>query len=1039
VVFEPLEQRQLMSLTVDIRAAGGGKSAVVTTNGTVLNLQIWATITGQNNDATQDALVDVDGSILGTGTTNQAVGGNLSAAIISMYAASGAQPGTSQDLNGDGNKDVGGTDPSQTAGFFIARAGAPQTSTTAGYDSTTRMIVGGSLEFLVGNLTYTVTNLHQGGETDLTFLPRPSSSQVSFFSGVWAEDGVAKNNTNGTFTGGAAFKISDPAITPAPTAVDDSFTAVKNTPIDLNELTNDTAVGLVDPATVTINTAPMHGTATVQGDGTIQYTPANNFIGSDSFTYSFTDQNGRASNTATADINVLAFPLPVAAADSATTPQNLAVDLNVLANDSATAPATITAVNVSAAPAHGTAVVQSDKTVLYTPANGFVGTDSFSYTVTDSNGETSNPAAVSLTMTSTPPPTAVADSAHTQPDTAATISVLANDTPAGGTMLVPGTVAITSTPAHGTAVAQSNGTVLYTPAHGFVGADSFAYTVQDNTGQTSAPATVSLSVSIGLPPIAVNDSATVGAGQATPINVLANDTASGSATLISSSVAVAAAPTNGTAVAQSDGTILYTSNAGFIGADSFTYTVADSDGGVSTPATVAVNVGAELSNAKGANHSLTYTDASGAVVVVKLNRGTADITFAGSGTLTVAKGGRATMTGTGLSISNIALSNTTAGSVLSIHAKGGTATLGGVTDTGALGSIVAPTTNLTGTLDVGGLGNLRLLQATNATIHVGNAGAAAVGLALGSVSDSSINSTVPIRSLKLTSWTNIAGNGRSITAPSMNNLTDHGSFEPDLTLSGTGSNAPALGAARIGALDGGTWTITGNVRSINAASVTSDWTPTISGALGALVVRGGGLSAAVTAGSIGSLNVVGDLLGNVTAASAKSIRVTGNITGSNINLSDTTTSLNRLAVCGAISGSGLIAAGNILTVSAASISDSLIVAGVQSGTTVDTATAANLGTAIIRSVRLTSRTTFGFSNTQILAGTINSASLGAVNTDNGGNPQGLAAVHFNTVTGVFNGDLARLGKKQLTNNATLATFLFNKVIHFGDFRIQIAT
>lgn len=1026
--FEPLEERRLLSLTVDVRAAGGGKSAVVTTVGAVLNLQVWATITGQNNDATQDALQDVDGSFIATGTTAQAVGGNLAAANVAQFSANGAQPGTSQDLNGDGNKDVGGTDPTQTAGFFIARSGSPQFST----DGT---VVGGSLEFLVGTLTYTVTNLHQGGETDINFVPRDIAPPIAF-AADWAEDGAAKNNVTGTFVGGAAFKISDPAVTPAPTAVNDSFNAVKNTPVDLNELANDSAVGLVNPATVTVHSGPSHGTAVVQSDGTIQYTPASNYVGSDSFTYSFTDQNGRASNTATVNLNVLAFPLPVAGATSTTTPQNLAVAVNVLANDSATAPATISSVAVAGGPAHGTAVVQGDNTILYTPANGYVGNDSFTYTVTDSRGETSNPGTVTVTMVTTAPPVAVADTAHAEPNTPATISVLANDTAASGTALVPGSIVITSGPAHGTAVPQSNGTVIYTPASGYLGADSFAYTVRDNTGHTSSPATVSLTVSVGAPPTANNDSATVGTGQATAINVLANDTPASGQTLVPGSVVVATAPAHGTAVAQSDGTILYTSAAGYLGSDSFTYTVADSDGGTSAPATVNVNVGVELSNAKGANRSLTYTDASGAVVVVRLNRGTADIAFNGSGTLTVAKGGRATLSGSGLSISNIALSNTTRGSVLSIQARGGTATLGGVTDSAALGSIIAPGANLTGTIDVGGLANLRLSQATNATINIAKAGAASAALSLGTVSNSSINSQVPIRSLALASWTNIGGNGRGITAPSLNNVNDRGAFEPDLTLSGGGT---ALGSVRAGLLDDGTWTITGNVRAINVASVGNNWTPTISGALNTMIVRGGGMAAAVTTGSIGSLNVGGDLSGSLTAASIKSIHVTGNISNATIALSGSGTSLNRLAARGAISGATITTAGNILAISAASISSSTISAGIQSGTTVDSATAATLGSASIRGIRLTSRTTFGFANTQILAGTIGPVLLGAINTNNAGNTEGLAAVHFSTLTAFFDGSVIRLGKKQLTDNATLATYLFNQNIRFGDFKIQIAT
>ena len=86
-------------------------------------------------------------------------------------------------------------------------------------------------------------------------------------------------------------------------------------------------------------------------------------------------------------------------------------------------------------PAHGTATVNADGTVTYTPAANYHGADSFSYTIGDGNGGTAT-ATVSVTVTAANDgPVAVNDAATTAEDTAATIAVLTNDTDLDGDTL----------------------------------------------------------------------------------------------------------------------------------------------------------------------------------------------------------------------------------------------------------------------------------------------------------------------------------------------------------------------------------------------------------------------------------------------------------------------------------------------------------------------------------------------------------------------------------------------------------------------------
>ncbi len=91
------------------------------------------------------------------------------------------------------------------------------------------------------------------------------------------------------------------------------------------------------------------------------------------------------------------------------------------------------------------------------------------------------------------PPVANADAASSANDQQVTINVLTNDTDSDGSV-DPTSIVVTTNPGHGTGTVGQNGTVSYTPASGFSGTDTFAYTIRDNQGATSKPATVTITV-----------------------------------------------------------------------------------------------------------------------------------------------------------------------------------------------------------------------------------------------------------------------------------------------------------------------------------------------------------------------------------------------------------------------------------------------------------------------------------------------------------------------------------------------------------------
>ncbi|NET72630.1 MAG: hypothetical protein F6K62_17375, partial [Sphaerospermopsis sp. SIO1G2] len=92
---------------------------------------------------------------------------------------------------------------------------------------------------------------------------------------------------------------------------------------------------------------------------------------------------------------------PVATDDTETTPEGNPITINVLNNDTDTENnIDITTVAISTSPTNGTVAVDSvTGEITYTPTGDFSGEDSFTYTVQDGDGGTSNSATVNVTVT----------------------------------------------------------------------------------------------------------------------------------------------------------------------------------------------------------------------------------------------------------------------------------------------------------------------------------------------------------------------------------------------------------------------------------------------------------------------------------------------------------------------------------------------------------------------------------------------------------------------------------------------------------------
>ncbi len=201
------------------------------------------------------------------------------------------------------------------------------------------------------------------------------------------------------------FDLNVISVNDPPVAEPDNELVVRNTPAVLTILDNDTDVdpdqeigGRIDPTTVQITSSPNNASATANSNGTVLFTPNQNFVGVSTFRYRVRDGAGTLSNETTVTVRVVAPP--VAVDDFATTGESEAVLINVLANDSDPDLVGLDPTTVAVSGA-GNGTVNADPVtgeVTYTPDTGFSGEDTFNYTVRDLDGVVSNVATVTVTV-----------------------------------------------------------------------------------------------------------------------------------------------------------------------------------------------------------------------------------------------------------------------------------------------------------------------------------------------------------------------------------------------------------------------------------------------------------------------------------------------------------------------------------------------------------------------------------------------------------------------------------------------------------------
>ncbi|MBE9635496.1 Ig-like domain-containing protein [Salipiger mangrovisoli] len=380
------------------------------------------------------------------------------------------------------------------AGSDLGDLGGDSTSTAGGVDFQDNITIlaydaeGNPVEVTLTSLGSTSTSGGTATGEDVTSFADEDGTVLVSIAGPVSRIEVVYGNggdsTQGVLISDMSFSTID-AEDSDPIAEDDSAETDEDVAVTIDVLANDSDPEGEPLTVVSAEVTGGEGSVVINGDGTLTFTPAEDFTGDAEITYTIEDPAG---NSATGHVAVAVSPVngdPVAEDDLVTTANNTPVTLDPTLNDSDPDGDTLTVTGVGEA-SSGTVTLNADGTVTYAPNPGHSGPDSFTYTIDDGNGGTDTGTIVVKTgIPTTPteggntPPDAVDDLYHTTGTSTATFDPTLNDSDADGDAL---SITSIGTPTNGTATLNEDGTVSYTAEEGFEGYDSFAYTIEDGQG-----------------------------------------------------------------------------------------------------------------------------------------------------------------------------------------------------------------------------------------------------------------------------------------------------------------------------------------------------------------------------------------------------------------------------------------------------------------------------------------------------------------------------------------------------------------------------
>jgi Bacterial Ig domain/Dockerin type I domain/SdrD B-like domain len=403
---------------------------------------------------------------------------------------------------------------------------------------------------------------------------------------------VVEGTSNATpaTTARSTITLNVTPVNDAPVAGDDTLTPAVTTGAtrvitfaELRANDNTGAANETDTLTITVTAG-----ATTRG-GSISAITATGFTytapataGNDTFNYTLSD--GTATDTATVTINVTSTALaaPIAGDRAATIDQGdvFTVDLRTLNTGGLAASFAVVAPLIPAA--NGTAVVNGN-TLTITPSATFTGNLVVNYSATNATGSDNGQITLAVTPVGAnrPPvsPGPLQPAAISEQDAASTINLLLGVTDADNDTLSTRNIVLRGTNTSGVTINASANTVTVNPnAYNSLTAGQ---TIEVNVDYeiTDGQATITRTARIVVngfndAPVAVNDSASGFTGVPLTITVLGNDNTGGETQTLT--VTQATSP-NGTVVRNANGTLTFTSAAGFVGNTTINYTISDGD------------------------------------------------------------------------------------------------------------------------------------------------------------------------------------------------------------------------------------------------------------------------------------------------------------------------------------------------------------------------------------------------------------------------------------------------------------------------------
>jgi cyclophilin family peptidyl-prolyl cis-trans isomerase len=355
------------------------------------------------------------------------------------------------------------------------------------------------------------------------------------------------------------------------------------------------------------------------------------------------------------------------------------------------------------------------------------------------------------------------------------------------------------------------------------------------------------------------------------------------------------------------------------------------------------------------NKSVTFTQSDGTVTTVSAKgAGTATVILNGTGLTQSTSRGRVVVTGTA-AVASLDVTGSDAKTSVAISTKGGTgvSNIGALTVDGPIKSISGKGAQLTGAASLAGpISSLVLASTTGSAISIGGtASDKGATISIGTMTDTSITATEPIRSLKVNTAVNSDSTADNITGAGITSISSKGDFGATVNLTGES-----------------------NLKSMKV---------------------GGNLTANITAHQIGSISVKGDATGvliNATHGASEVVTAGGNPD------SKSNQAMQSLKVGGTISGSTISSGGTFGSISAGGITGSLVVSGAPNIASVPAAASDIPEPGSVLSFKVKD-----FASSFVIGKKVGKVSLGTISINNGGSQFGVYADTIGSVTGKTNG------------------------------------